>query len=322
MTYNLNTHQFENGRRFHGYRGGAYMYPNDEKEQDRLDIFHKMFLVARQEELHRAPITRNDSPPRILDLGTGTGIWAIDMADKYPDAEVERILLISSRNNYLAKLMLRRIPRNLRFQISDFESEWTLGKDSFDLIHLRAGCGSVSSWPTLFRRAFEHLKPGYGWIEYVDIDIQARTDDGTLTTGHALYQWQQYLLETTERAGKPLRYEARTGQLLREAGFVDVQEVVLKLPLSPWPSDSYLKDCGRWYNLGLSEALEGYTLAPMTRVGGWSVDDVKNLLGPVQKDINNRRIHAYSDMHIWIARRPDWGVEDRKISSIKRIVTK
>lgn len=51
------------------------------KEQDRLDIFHKMFLVARQEELHRAPITRNDSPPRILDLGTGTGIWAIDMAE-------------------------------------------------------------------------------------------------------------------------------------------------------------------------------------------------------------------------------------------------
>ena len=51
------------------------------KEQDRLDIYHKMFLVTRQDELHRAPITRNYSPPRILDLGTGTGIWAIDMAE-------------------------------------------------------------------------------------------------------------------------------------------------------------------------------------------------------------------------------------------------
>lgn len=46
-----------------------------------------MFLVVRG-ELHRAPITRNSLPTRILDLGTGTGIWAIDMADKYPDAEV------------------------------------------------------------------------------------------------------------------------------------------------------------------------------------------------------------------------------------------
>lgn len=51
------------------------------KEQDRLDIYHKMFLIARREEHHSAPITRNYTPTRILDLGTGTGIWAIDMAE-------------------------------------------------------------------------------------------------------------------------------------------------------------------------------------------------------------------------------------------------
>jgi ubiquinone/menaquinone biosynthesis C-methylase UbiE len=32
-------------------------------------------------ELHLAPIGEN--PQRILDLGTGTGIWAIDMGDPY-----------------------------------------------------------------------------------------------------------------------------------------------------------------------------------------------------------------------------------------------
>jgi len=48
-----------------------------------------------------------------------------------------------------------RIPENVRFVISDFESQWTFGKDSFDLIHLRVGIGSVSSWPSLFRKAFE-----------------------------------------------------------------------------------------------------------------------------------------------------------------------
>lgn len=49
----------------------------------------------------------------------------------------------------------RRIPKNLRFQISDFESEWALGRDSFDLIHLRHAIGSISSYPALFRKAFE-----------------------------------------------------------------------------------------------------------------------------------------------------------------------
>ena len=48
---------------------------------DRMDIYHKLFLVARNEELHRAPLTPNYDGPRILDIGTGTGIWAIDMAE-------------------------------------------------------------------------------------------------------------------------------------------------------------------------------------------------------------------------------------------------
>lgn len=47
-----------------------------------MDIYHKLFLVARREQLHQAPITAQQwDQPRILDLGCGTGIWAIDMAE-------------------------------------------------------------------------------------------------------------------------------------------------------------------------------------------------------------------------------------------------
>jgi ubiquinone/menaquinone biosynthesis C-methylase UbiE len=52
-----------------------------QKEMDRMDIFHKLFLVARSEQLHSALFIPNYDGPRILDLGTGTGIWAIDMAE-------------------------------------------------------------------------------------------------------------------------------------------------------------------------------------------------------------------------------------------------
>lgn len=37
-------------------------------------------------KLHAAPI--DSGKQRILDIGTGTGIWAVDMADTYPNAKV------------------------------------------------------------------------------------------------------------------------------------------------------------------------------------------------------------------------------------------
>jgi predicted RNA methylase len=51
-------------------------------EKDRMDIYHKILEVAREGTLHLTPIIENDHDrARILDLGCGTGIWAIDMAE-------------------------------------------------------------------------------------------------------------------------------------------------------------------------------------------------------------------------------------------------
>ena len=47
-----------------------------------MDIFHHLFLLTRRDRLHQAPVVEKaDGSTRILDLGTGTGIWAIDMAE-------------------------------------------------------------------------------------------------------------------------------------------------------------------------------------------------------------------------------------------------
>ncbi|KAI4679828.1 Secondary metabolism regulator lae1 [Alternaria sp. BMP 2799] len=45
----------ENGRWYHGFRRGLYMYPCDEPENDRMDIYHQFFAVARRGQLHQSP---------------------------------------------------------------------------------------------------------------------------------------------------------------------------------------------------------------------------------------------------------------------------
>lgn len=51
-------------------------------EKDRMDIYHQFFAVARRGQLHQAPVPSEPHlQPRILDVGCGTGIWAIDMAE-------------------------------------------------------------------------------------------------------------------------------------------------------------------------------------------------------------------------------------------------
>lgn len=41
---------------------------------------HHVYLLMLDDRLHLAPIGK--TPQRILDIGTGTGIWAIDMAEQ------------------------------------------------------------------------------------------------------------------------------------------------------------------------------------------------------------------------------------------------
>lgn len=57
-------------------------------EQDRLDLIHETTLLVCGGKTLLAPVQGRNDVQRVLDLGTGTGIWAIDYANENPHAEV------------------------------------------------------------------------------------------------------------------------------------------------------------------------------------------------------------------------------------------
>lgn len=53
----------------------------------RLDIHHEIMLLTSNRDLYKAPISPTETH-RVLDIGTGTGIWSIDYAEQNPNTEV------------------------------------------------------------------------------------------------------------------------------------------------------------------------------------------------------------------------------------------
>lgn len=148
LSSSVRDYLFENGRRYHRFREGRYNFPNDEPEQDREDMKHACVKMLCQEQLYFAPIDDELNPPQnILDIGTGTGIWAIEMGDQFPSANVLGI--------DLSPIQPEWVPANVHFLVDDAESEWVHPPDYFDYIHTRHTVMAIKDWPKLYRTALE-----------------------------------------------------------------------------------------------------------------------------------------------------------------------
>jgi len=292
LTSSVLNYQYENGRRYHAYGQGKYIMPNDETEKDRLDLVHHVFLLLLKGELHLAQL---EAPQAILDLGTGTGIWAIDMADKYPSARVI--------GNDLSAIQPSWVPPNLEFVIDDFEREWMYKPDYFDFIHARTIAGCVQSWPKLMKQAFHHIKPG-GYLELLESAIWAWSSDGSLKDDSPYMQYLRYLNEAGEKTGRKLNVAAELVGWMKDAGFEDVKEEVFVVPLAPWAKDPALKELGKWEYILIPDSVEAYGLRLYTQILKWGLHEAKVHQAQVKNQLANRAVHAFSKIYVVYGKKP------------------
>ncbi|KAI1466586.1 S-adenosyl-L-methionine-dependent methyltransferase [Daldinia caldariorum] len=274
---------FENGRRYHKFREGRYNFPNDDVEQEREDMKHAMVKLLCQ-ELHFAPI--GDNPHEILDVGTGTGIWAIEMGDAYPSANILGV--------DLSPIQPQWVPPNVRFMVDDVESEWLHPLNHFDYIHSRHTIMAIKDWDQLLKTAYEHLKPG-GWLELQEIYHFPMSSNNTLEEDHPVAQYWKYVDEGLESLGVNFRFsdEGRIAALMRQCGYVNVTERVFHVPIGTWPKNKILKSVGLYWKTILLDGIQAIALGPMTRGLQWRREQVEAFLISVRKGYHDNSLLLY-----------------------------
>ncbi|KAM0414564.1 hypothetical protein ACHAPT_013598 [Fusarium lateritium] len=240
-----------------------------------MDLVHHISRLLLGGNLFMAPIP--DDPQRVLDLGTGTGIWAMDFAET---------------------------PPNCIFEIDDFEAEWLYTRP-FDFIHARELEGCISDEDALFQRAYSHLKPG-GYIEFQAAYPCWLSDDGTAEKAENAQSWLKTLLEGSAKFGKSLEGAITWKGKMEKAGFVDVQQkIVKKMPIGAWPKDPKLKEIGRYQSIQQIQAVESYTPRIYSTILGWKEEEVQVYVAKVKKELKDPSIHLYAPIYFVWGRKPE-----------------
>ncbi|KAH8700032.1 S-adenosyl-L-methionine-dependent methyltransferase [Phaeosphaeriaceae sp. PMI808] len=166
----------------------------------------------------------------VLDVGCGSGSWAIDLALRYPHLSILGVDITPPMLPENAQTS------NVTFLKADIEQEWGFAANrKFRYIHGRMLQSGIHDWPALLQRCWQHLTPG-GWLELIDVEHPFRCDalpseasaqPPFIRLGYAAEQaWKSNGLDYRAT----LKHEER----FKALGFQGVSDRTVEWPLGSW----------------------------------------------------------------------------------------
>ncbi|KAM3523254.1 hypothetical protein MY4038_008271 [Beauveria bassiana] len=231
----------ENGRTYHRYR--------------REELQHGL-LTERLGALYLAPIDEKKSI-RVLDLGTGTGAWAVAVGDQMRQA-----------NN--------RVPPNVEFIVDDAEAEFWYNNIGF----VFSRNVPIKDWKRLFDQVFQCLNPG-GWAEIQFVGWSPRED---LEAMPQLKEWTNLMAKAMSIAGFSMTSASDLKKLMQGAGFIDVREKMIGLPMNGRVGGT-LQEWGKLSFEVYGKELEAISLALFCRHLGFTRETALIRLALVREEI-------------------------------------
>ncbi|KAJ3499543.1 hypothetical protein NLG97_g248 [Lecanicillium saksenae] len=261
--------------RYYGNWRNSYHFPIDSEELTRLDMLNKFFYLARGGQAFSSPLRRGGQT-RVLDLGTGTGIWAIQVAEDVDP-----------------------VPHVMAVDLHKIQPALLVGTPSY----LQATI-SNNSWPATYQKAFKHTAPG-GHLEQVEIEWVPRWEGATMPECSALLEWSQKFLSGMDEFHRSARLSGpNVRRMVETAGYVDFKETIIRCCVSPWCHGQGETLVANWFNICFTEGIEAMSLVPLMEKCYMTLCQVKALQARVKRESCNLKFHAYFNMHVWVARRP------------------
>lgn len=286
-----------------------------------------MFKLVMGDKLFHVPLER---PGQILDIGTGSGIWPIEMGMKnsLPN-EIACVTSMKANGSFsqfpaslfpnaeitgtdLSPVQPTEVPENVHFLVDDAtEEDWLWDHGYFDFIHIGHMSGAMPSFKKLLKQSYMHLKPG-AYIECQELDPKPKCDDNTMPpenpdgySAYALHDWFDLNMRSSQEVepSRQFRIAHRIERWMKEVGFVDVEQRKFVVPTNTWPADGHLKELGKWSERNWLDALSGWSYKPLLALG-WSKPEIEVFLVDVRKSIQDRNVHAYMDYYVVTGRKP------------------
>ncbi|KAJ6480880.1 S-adenosyl-L-methionine-dependent methyltransferase [Mycena sanguinolenta] len=204
----------------------------------RLDAMHEAFVQYFDGKLGLAPLD-DFRPDKIMDLGCGSGAWAIQAATQFPDAQIVAVDRASAPD--------RVFPANVHFQTADLTEELEFEAESFDIVHARSVMIHVKNSEDVLRRASRLVKPG-GLLLMEETDLVSFAESGGPATRRFMYAIKAF----QESQGADVEFGRKAEGLVKSLGdFSDVQVKKISMPFGGNGPDAALNNLG----LGMKKSL-------------------------------------------------------------------
>lgn len=203
-----------------------YPLPKDLEEVNRLDFQHYLLRTGFGGN-YLAPLS---APTAILDVGTGSSRWAMEMAAQFPQARVIGLDLAPpavDERQTLGRGLDQR-PPNYAFQIGNVLEGLPYPDGSFDLVHMRSLVSAIprALWPTVVGELTRVTRAG-GWVELAEYGAPREGGPGLMGL------WQSWVdLAATRQVD--LNIGHTVGEMLRAAGLRPIQRREVAFPLGVW----------------------------------------------------------------------------------------